>query len=37
MERKNLAAEQAERVAAMRTALESWQRSVLDSWAGKDR
>lgn len=36
MERKNLAAEQAERVAAMRTALESWQRSVLDSWAGKD-
>jgi arylsulfatase A-like enzyme len=36
MEQKDRAGEQPERVAAMRTALEHWQRSVLDSWAGKD-
>ncbi len=32
MEARNLAPEQAQRVAAMRSALERWQRSVLDSW-----
>lgn len=36
MEENNLAAEQPQRVAAMKAALERWQRSVLDSWAGKD-
>ena len=36
MERKDLAAAEPERVAAMKLALERWQRSVLDSWSGKD-
>ncbi len=36
METRNLAPGQSQRVATMRAALERWQRSVLDSWAGKD-
>ena len=36
MERNDRAEAQPERVAAMSAALEHWQRSVLDSWAGKD-
>jgi arylsulfatase A-like enzyme len=36
MEKNNLAAEQPQQVADMKAALERWQRSVLDSWAGKD-
>ncbi len=36
MEANNLAATQPDRVAAMRADMEAWQRSVLDSWSGKD-
>jgi len=36
MEKNDLAEEHPERLAAMRAALERWQHSVLDSWAGKD-
>ncbi len=36
MERNNLRAMQPERVRAMKAELEVWQRSVLDSWSGKD-
>lgn len=36
MESNNLAGQHPERVAQMRAALESWQRSVLESWSGKD-
>ena len=36
MESKNLVDEEVERVTRMKTQLESWQTSVLDSWAGKD-
>jgi len=36
METTDLSADQPKRVAAMKTALESWQRSVLGSWEGKD-
>ncbi|MDA7916050.1 sulfatase-like hydrolase/transferase [Verrucomicrobia bacterium] len=36
MEAKDLSGEHPKRVARMKTALESWQRSVLDSWSGKD-
>jgi hypothetical protein len=36
MEKMDPSAEQPERVAAMKAALEGWQRSVLDRWAGKD-
>lgn len=35
-EANDLSASQPERVAAMSHALELWQRSVLDSWSGKD-
>ena len=33
---KNLAQQNADRAAAMRSALEQWQRSVLRSWQGED-
>jgi len=36
MEAKDLSASQPKRVAAMKEALETWQRSVLGSWEGKD-
>jgi hypothetical protein len=36
MEQNDLHGSQSERVASMRAALEKWQHSVLDSWAGKD-
>jgi len=36
MEENDLAADQPERVAAMRKELKAWQQSVLDSWAGED-
>ncbi len=36
MESKDLSSHHPERVAAMRSDLESWQRSVLASWSGKD-
>jgi hypothetical protein len=36
MEKVNLAEQEPERVKKMRTTLERWQRSVLNSWEGKD-
>ncbi len=36
MEANDLSAKEPRRVAAMKASLESWQRSVLDSWSGKD-
>ena len=36
MESNNLAKQEADRTAQMQKALEAWQRSVLDSWSGKD-
>ena len=36
MESRNLIATQNKRVQSMTNALESWQKSVLDSWSGKD-
>ena len=36
MESQDLSRKYPERVAAMKSALESWQRSVLNSWSGKD-
>jgi arylsulfatase A-like enzyme len=36
MERHDLADSEPERVAAMRSELEAWQRSVLASWSGED-
>ncbi len=36
MESTDLSDRQSERVAKMTAALENWQRSVLDSWSGKD-
>lgn len=36
MEQRNFSESEPERVASMKNELESWQRSVLDSWSGKD-
>ncbi len=36
MESKDLSASLPDQASEMRTALEAWQRSVLDSWSGKD-
>jgi hypothetical protein len=36
METRNLIATQSKRVQSMTNALESWQKSVLLSWSGKD-
>ncbi len=36
MEANDLSGREPRRVAAMKTSLENWQRSVLDSWEGKD-
>ena len=36
MEKENLVDRHSERVAEMTKQLEAWQRSVLDSWSGKD-
>ncbi|WP_182864957.1 sulfatase family protein [Rhodopirellula sp. JC639] len=36
MERTDLVQKHPDRVAEMKTQLEAWQRSVLDSWSGKD-
>ena len=36
MESQNLVVTQKKRVQSMTNALESWQKSVLQSWSGKD-
>jgi hypothetical protein len=36
MESNDLTEKEPARVAKMKVALEDWQRSVLNSWAGKD-
>ena len=36
METTNLKEKEPARVSKMKTSLENWQRSVLNSWAGKD-